>query len=373
MQLLSKSEVDRKMSSLTKEQQEFLSESLKQSKKSKWLEVLARNKGINFREDISSEVLEQMIDDWVLIEILDSGFGQKNYRCKCGTHLRYQYVIHNKKNGETVGLGFKCFEHHTNLPFEVVRDIKMEFHKIDLMRDEILQKLEGHDYFDITPYLYIESLPKTLVEQVNLQLPLTNNQINRLERLKENYDFHLRTEKVLNRLTPNGREFLEGLPNREKVQLLTKMVNGDWVKALPEGFIDEEIQHYLSLGLPLLDRQIEKISQYNLQKKEMEVNKEYKEKREIFRLLRDTNPRPQRIRTVETTINYETLIERHFETLQQVRRKELELSRGMKNDWDRVQAMILQCKKGEELDYSSFKVNLSMICISVGIKGDLYL
>jgi len=373
MQLLSKSEVDRIMSSLTKEQQEFLLENIKQSKKSKWLEVLARNKGISIQQETTTEVLEQLIDDWVLVEIFDSGFGCKNYRCKCGMPLRYQYVIYNKKKGETIGLGIKCFEHYTNLPNEVVRDIIKEFHKLDLIRDEILQKVDSDYYFDITPYLYIKNLPPMIVEQANLQLPLTDNQIARLERIKKGYDFESLKVKVLQRLKPQGREFFETLPNKDKDELLNKMVNYEYFKVLPGGFHDDEIQQFLSMGLPLLDRQIEKTFHFYERIREERAFEERRKREELHQSFPEANSRPRRISTIDTTITYETLKVRHLETLKKVRRKENELSQGMKHDWDKVQLMFRQCKKGEVIDYSSFKVNLSMICISLRIQGDLYL
>jgi hypothetical protein len=90
---LSKKQVHEWMSLLTVEQQEFIERSVKQSKKSKWLEVLAKNKGISIEQATTIEELESLIDDWVLMEVLDSGYGNKDYRCMCGTPLRSQYIV----------------------------------------------------------------------------------------------------------------------------------------------------------------------------------------------------------------------------------------------------------------------------------------
>jgi hypothetical protein len=130
MQILSKKQVHEGLALLNPRQQDYILHNENQSKKSKWLEVLARNKGISITKDTPLEELENLID-WVLLEVKDSGFGNKDYRCICGTPLRYQYIVLNKKNGEQLGLGETCFQNHTNLSAEVVKDIVNEFHKID--------------------------------------------------------------------------------------------------------------------------------------------------------------------------------------------------------------------------------------------------
>ncbi|NRD77308.1 hypothetical protein HPT25_07325 [Bacillus sp. BRMEA1] len=374
MELLTKQEVHKYMSLLSEEQRTFLLEHGKQSKKSKWLEVLARNKGITFHEDMSTEELEKLIDDWVLVEVLDSGYGNKNYRCICGTPLRYQYIVHNKKNGETVGLGVKCFENHTMLPNQVVRDILKEFHHIDLERDEILHKVVFSEYFDIKPYLYIDSIPESILQQAQLHLPLTNKQIALIENLKHSYDINVMYEKAINSLKPEARGFLEDLPGHIKDELLDKLVNcEDMQVAIPDGFHDEEIELLLSLELPILDIQLEQIFEYRRQKNWETERKREEEQRELFQLWSADTSLPKRIKSTETTLDYDTLIERHLETLKKVRAKENELSEGMKRDWAKVENMVRLCSKGNDFDYSSFKLNLSMICMSVRITGDRYL
>ena len=105
---LAKHEVEQLMALLNEEQRAFLEEHSKQSKKSKWIESLARRKGIVLDPDLSYEEMGALVDDWILVDILDSGLGNRNYHCECGRPLRYQYLVHHKKVDKTYGLGSKC-------------------------------------------------------------------------------------------------------------------------------------------------------------------------------------------------------------------------------------------------------------------------
>ncbi|WP_204524670.1 hypothetical protein [Litchfieldia alkalitelluris] len=367
-------EVHKYLSMLTVEQQEFLASTLKQSKKSKWLEVLARSKGLTIRKETTIEELEEMIDDWVLLEVLDSGYGNRNYRCMCGAPLRYQYVVLNKKSGEEVGLGVECFKNHTNLSAQVVTDVIKEFHTLDLLRDEILVKVARKQLFDINPYLHIDNIPPTILEQAKLGIPLTDQQILTLQRLKEVYDTKIRTEKVLSDLKPEARKAFDNFSKRIKEKLIEKMLDDKFVRVLPDGFNDAEIEHFISLGFPLLDEQLERVHQFNQSIKDRRKTKNRNEVEEYWeRVRKEEQNAISSIRTGEKTLNYQTLIERHLTTLQDVREKESALSAGMWKDWIKVQEIVRSCKRGEEIDYSSFKLNLGMICNSIRVDKDRYL
>ncbi|WP_078543624.1 hypothetical protein [Litchfieldia alkalitelluris] len=63
----------------------------------------------------------------------------------------------------------------------------------------------------------------------------------------------------------------------------------------------------------------------------------------------------------------------HISTLKNVRQNEKNLTVGMAKDWVKIQEMIRKCKNGEEIDYSSFKLNFKMICLSLKVERDGYL
>jgi hypothetical protein len=371
---LSKKQVHEWMSLLTDEQQEFIERTIKQSKKSKWLEVLAKNKGISIKQDTTIEQLESLIDDWVLVEILDSGYGNRDYRCICGTPLRYQYIVFNKKNKQTYGLGETCFQNHTNLSVEVVKDIIKEFHKIDLTRDEILYMVATRQSFIIKPFLHLDNIPSAILEQADLKLPLTDKQKSLLNRLKEAHDRKVRTEELLRSLEPKAREILESFPEKIKQELIWKIGEGDYYRALPDGFDDKDIELFLSLGLPLLDKQIKRIHVYNSNVKREKEAQRKKEEAEYWSSIRkQQNSIPKQEMTNTSSLDFETINKRHIDTLEQVYKREHELSRGMKESWLKIQSQLEQSLNGEEIDYSSFKLNLCMICYALKIKLDNYL
>jgi hypothetical protein len=369
---LSKKEVHNGLTLLNDKQQDFILRTLNQSKKSKWLEVLARNKGISLRKDTPIEGLEDLIDDWVLLEIKDSGFGNKHYRCMCGMPLRYQYIVLNKKTKEQIGLGETCFQNHTNLPVEVVKDIVNEFHKIDLFRDEIINKFMTGRFVDGSSYLHLENLPPVIREQLELELPLTDKQIQIVEHLKYVYEINVRTQKLLSSLKPEACTIVEALSGSDREEILEKLADDDFYHILPDGFRDEEIEHYLSLGLPLLDRQIEKIYRYNRNLRRKQEEERKAEMEEYWRSIREETHHRNDYDS-HSSITYETLLDRHMDTLIKVTEREPNLSRGMKNDWERLKNMVTQLREGKEFDYSSFKLNLTMICYSLHLRNEPYL
>lgn len=71
MRALSQREVEYIMSSLSEDQRTFIMEHTKQSKKSKWIETLAKKKGIVLSESMSLEAVEDKLDEWMLVDVLD--------------------------------------------------------------------------------------------------------------------------------------------------------------------------------------------------------------------------------------------------------------------------------------------------------------
>lgn len=184
------------MSKLKDEQRVFIQSTSKQSKKSKWLEVLARGKGIVFSDHSSLSQIIDTIDDWILQDVLDGGYGLRPYKCECGKPLRFQYIVHHTEQGTTYGLGETCFEHYTNLKPEILKEIKNGFYHIDLERDQILVKFEQGDLFNLDPYLHLE-VPEAIQKQAALELPLTDKQISIITKLMEEHKLSIRKSVIV--------------------------------------------------------------------------------------------------------------------------------------------------------------------------------
>ncbi|MCR8659859.1 hypothetical protein [Paenibacillus endoradicis] len=177
---LTEKEVNRLFELLDGKQRLFLNTYLTQSKKSKWLEQLATKKGIVLDGDMTSDEIWDKLDDWELAEVLDGGYGNRPYQCECGKPLRFCYVIHHRKENKTYRLGETCLENYTMLSADLIKDIKSGFHTIDLERDDILSKYEQwwklpEEYFDL-------DLSREMMEQLELDLPLSYIQLNKLEK-----------------------------------------------------------------------------------------------------------------------------------------------------------------------------------------------
>ena len=268
--MLRKEELEEIMESLTEDQRRFILEKSRLDKKNRWLETLARFKGIVIDTGMDDDELIRQINDWVLIDVLDGGPKARPYRCECGKTLRFQYIVYHMAKGITYKLGSNCFENYTLLPPEVLKNIQDGFYHIDLERDEILTKFKRGWRLDLAPYRYL-NIPEEIQTQVNLGLPLSDRQIARLTALKEKQaaeekskqsyqrKFHGAREQLVmaeDSLNPEQKEWIGRLNNLERVELLKKLRTGSKsyrVDDLKEIGVHPDIVRHVELGLPLLN------------------------------------------------------------------------------------------------------------------------
>jgi hypothetical protein len=358
MEPLTEREVHDILKTLSSEQQEFLRAHLKQGKKSKWLEVLSQKKGFPLSEGMTEEEIEEQMESWVLKEVLDGGFGNKPFRCECGNPLRYQYIVYHTKEKRTYRLGVTCLENYTNLSPELISDIKKGFHTIDLERDEILTKYQRKQFYPIEKVLYIEDLPEDIVKQAKIGLPLTDRQIATVFSIKNEYDKKVQTKKVIDQFSNTQKTVYEVLPRWKKEEVIQKFINQEGFDVeIPEDFQHEEVQTFKDIGFPLLEQHLFKLNEYQNARREQEQL-----------LLSRRNEMGKSIR-----ITYDEVIRRHIATLKKVREKEESIPRGLQNDWVKIQQQVRGLKEEQEIDYSSFKLNLSNLVYALKIEQDFYL
>jgi hypothetical protein len=357
------------MSKLKDEQRNFIQSTSKQSKKSKWLEILARRKGIVFSENLSLSQIIDTIDDWILQDVLDGGYGLRPYKCECGKPLRFQFIVHHTKEGKTYGLGETCFEHYTNLEPEILKDIKNGFYHIDLERDELLVKFEQGDLFNLNPYLHLE-VPEVIRKQVELELPLTDKQISIITKLLEEHkrkqrldELEQRLKSTYDSLNTEQKDFIAKLNRPDKIELLKEIgkIKDDYnIEYLRTTNISQEILKQIELGLPLLERQ-----EYSV---ELLMSKS--------RIGKNSIQRPRHYGDYTTgkslDINYETLLRKHLVTLRQVRSKEQHIPKSLIKDWDTILQIVRDAKAERPFDYRKFLILLSNLLIPLGIEHNVY-
>ncbi|MCU6710438.1 hypothetical protein M6D81_17230 [Paenibacillus sp. J5C_2022] len=195
---LTEREVDQLFQLLNAEQGSYLQGYLKQSKKSKWLEKLAWKKGIVLDAHTSIDEIWEQLNDWELKEILDGGYGNRPYKCECGMPLRFCYIVHHRKEKKTYRLGETCLGNYTLMSPELIKDITNGFHKIDLERDDILLK---HQQGWELPSEYLGLLlPGDIQTQLDLGLPLSSSQMNKIEKTHQQELLQNRLKKQLDKV-----------------------------------------------------------------------------------------------------------------------------------------------------------------------------
>ena len=414
------------MDVLTEEQREFLEHKLKIRRKSQWLQILAQYKGINITNEMSTEEIEEKIDDWILIDYLDGGYRKRPYKCDCGQSLRFQYIIQNKKEGEVRKLGVHCFEKYLSLPASVIKDVKSGMYDINLERDEILTKLHKNLFFPLSRYLHLH-LPSDIVEQNEIGLPLTDVQIHLIERINARYQEEKKLSHLFHKLDGPQKAYVSKMNATERRELLLSLENGYIEELVPDedlSDLDEEIQKHIKLQLPLLQKQQEQIVAFKLKRKRNRLlNRLSEEQRnwvagfnpaEQNEILESLNQTPnysinklkglpisdeiikqvqlnlpllnrhqaeimiakQKINEAvnsDVTITFGMIMDRHLQTLRAVREKENLIPPGLKKDWKKIQELSRQLQNGQEFDYGLFKLLLSNLTTPLKVERDVYL
>lgn len=172
---------DRAFLSLTEAQKIVLNEHVKRGKKTEWLNLWAKKKGMVLTKeelDNPEKAMESLLE-WVLLDYEDSFFVNPDTRCECGRALRHRYTIMHKETLKTYKLGIIHLGQHTGLDAETVRLISKGLKVIDLERSEILSKvLCGWELPFSIPEGF--SIPEDMREQLRVKLPLLDRQLMRL-------------------------------------------------------------------------------------------------------------------------------------------------------------------------------------------------
>ncbi|GGA80526.1 DUF3895 domain-containing protein [Ornithinibacillus halotolerans] len=186
---LTQRERDALLAQLNEEQRKFVHELLKRGKRTAFANVLAKEKaGV-----LADGNMEIVADQWELMDYLDAGPNwQQNSQlyCECGRPLRYQYVVQNNVTGEIKRFGMTHFQEHTGISPQLAREIVKGIERIDYELDEILQKFSyGWSLTDVGLVSIPKEieLPRDIGEQLNLELPLLDRQVNRVKQRIADY------------------------------------------------------------------------------------------------------------------------------------------------------------------------------------------
>ncbi|MGG4488137.1 hypothetical protein [Metabacillus idriensis] len=196
---------------LTEEQRMYLLDRLKRGKRALFSNELVKSKGTYSG---SEQELDRGINDWEFIELLDGGLGNRPFRCECGMPLRFQYIVKNTETGEIKKFGKDHFEFHTGIPASVVKDIIKGFTQIDFELDELLYKvMNGWDQKILSEAKAMNlDFPEEVQDLLDLDLPLLNRQINRLNRMILKEKAGLRQSSAVSTITRAAPKKLTVIP-----------------------------------------------------------------------------------------------------------------------------------------------------------------
>lgn len=174
--------------SLNDDQRDVLNYFIKSGYKTRWLYILAKNKGLIKSEDEIMSMSEVDFDillknlEWDLINYVDYLSVNPDVRCECGRALRHAYTIKHNPTGKVYVLGRDHFQQHTMISPDDVKEIFKNFKIIDLEKTELLNKIIEHKDYNIDKKINKGfQVPKDMEMQIKVKLPLLDRQIKRLK------------------------------------------------------------------------------------------------------------------------------------------------------------------------------------------------
>jgi hypothetical protein len=270
---LSQEQRDMIQNSLTEEQKEFLQNKLKRGYRTIFANEMARMKGIMLPLDADPEEIEQLLDEWVLVDFIDSGVVTTDTPCECGRPLRYQYTVEHQSTGRKLKFGQTHLQEHTGLNPQTVRDIIKGFGNIDYELDELLVKINTDWSLDkaltdikLPTDLSLISLPLDIQKHIDLQLPLLDRQFMRMKKLlrekveqseRESYQLQeLEREEVIEDASYQQQEIFSSDYQLDLFGIQEENVQDEYStrkienlgEDLPQ-WLKERIFHYLEKGI----------------------------------------------------------------------------------------------------------------------------
>ncbi|WP_432664969.1 hypothetical protein R9X47_01745 [Wukongibacter baidiensis] len=252
---------------LSLEQRKFLEENIKQLKCNIWVEKLAKLKGITITDDMNEETLQNKLDDWILVDVLDGGYKQRPYKCVCGKSLRRQYILKNNNKDITLKLGQECLKNYTKLNGDLVNDIIRGFYKVNSELDDILDRHSKGLASEHKKYLNEPSLLATYKAQIDLDLPLSQRQESKTKQLIEehhNNELMDGLKEIEEKLSADQKKFINTVINKDdKYQLMIRLKNGDYIHKLEDIKdirVSDIVEQKIRLRLPLSAQEENNIS-----------------------------------------------------------------------------------------------------------------
>lgn len=326
------------LETLTEEQRQFLCEHIKRSKCDIWTEHLARIKGIDKSLDNMEEV-----DDFLLVDIRDGGYGNRPYRCKCGKSLRYQYILKHSRKDIELRLGSECFKNIAGMEDTFLKEVKKGFTRVNGELDDILQKVL-EDSFQFTIYdMYRHIIPELLQEQLDLELPFSNKQIYKIEKYMQEDEVKQEIKNLS--LTKDQTDLIEELPLDDQEQLIIKLKNGQVLYHLADIeniHLSDIVERKIALGIPLKDME------------ENQVRKALKADEKISK------------------VGFSRVLENHGALIRRISSSESQLRGDAKRMWEDIQLSIERAKQGKNINGSELVVGLLAVAQSLNINIDNY-
>ncbi|SOC25382.1 hypothetical protein SAMN05880501_11887 [Ureibacillus xyleni] len=183
---LSQKERNELLKLVSDEQKEFLLNQLKRSRETIFGNFMLSEKvhAIQSADEIELLDDEQDVVDWMIVEYVDHGLGNRHGKCACGRSLRYEFTVQHTKTKKTIIYGKDHLAEFLNLNVRDIDGVIYELNTIDFELDELLIKIKEADYgYELLNGL--SQYPKDIQNHVEHHIPLLNRQMKRLFKMIE--------------------------------------------------------------------------------------------------------------------------------------------------------------------------------------------
>ena len=221
---------------LTKLQWDFLENHIQASRHDFYRTKKVKLKGKFIEDGLDASTVDDLLDEWVIDQVLHGDPGDKPYQCQCGRRVRHLYVVKHRRKAITLKLGSTCYKDYIGIDAEKFVEVSALNQTLVAEREVIIDRYDiGH--IELMKFLLdYEDLDPLYREQLSLGLPLSYKQETKAYKdLKVEDESSLVTVKEsIRKLNKHQLSQLNALTSEARLTVVARLRDGRILGVLDE-------------------------------------------------------------------------------------------------------------------------------------------
>lgn len=365
-------------SKMTNVQLEFLDRNVKNTVYVSSLQKLLDTGKIRRIKDVELQDLYVMADKYILINRLEAPDG-KRFECDEGhKNIKYLYIIKDIEDDKIIRLGSTCFKNLTGMTPTTINALVKLFDNIDLEYERILIGVKEGKIEKQKHLLDVKELPATILRQLSLGLPITDEQYHRIEKYVKAHKLKVmaieeekirsikleqREKEILPMLNIHQMSYFESRSKAEKEFILLnfyeRRINKKILRKPIEDF-NRDIAAKLMLNMPLTETESYLVAladkKYRAEKRRESIKNNQTKRKQLVEWERKSS-----------NIDYDEIIKEYGVSLNKIKAHIDDAKKVCPRSFNRLIDIVSQAKEGKMILRRVVRQEIDTICHALKI------